>query len=708
MKHLLRMVLIIFTTAICLYLTMMIDDDFINIYKGKYDKQINITLTRNTKEELKLILESAKDKNLILSKITSNFKEDKEKKTMDIYLYPIDSKWFEKNISFLEIDKNETTYLTRCKVKFKDMKDIETFAISGDYQVAGSNQDIDGFMDELNNYENINVVHIEKNITSYLDFTTVINIRILLFIFLIMFMMTMVIYNGKLSKEIAVRSLLGHSEIIFALVSSFKLIIYPIVISTTLIMAILYIWIDKSDIHFFVSSIIEILLFNIILYLLVGIIQTVSVFIRLRKINIVRQLKGYKHNLKYIFSLGKVLTLILASLVLCSSLFSIVDYISLKPHLEDWKEGNKYGSMLCTWSVEYMQDSNKFENQVVPVLDKVWNDIDDNNGVLFFAPNLNMEREKGFNEIDKNEIFQGKYAFINQNYLDKFVILDERKKHELENIDEGEWVVLIPENLEIKEEDKARINSNHKWNTANGIAEIRERYIKIKGGQRFITLDSNSRLDEARVEDYILILIKGKELEADRDIKLPSLINGKLHPTIKDSSSESDDGTDIRNIVENNKASEYVKSIENVYDSVEGEINEILLSFIVNLIALIISLLSLLLIIIIERNRYIFFKGQYIDVSLMLGHTFIEIHRKEILSKLKTYIISFILFVCSLVFITNSIPDIIYTPREELGLVFVFVSLVIAVILFLALWLLELILMNRMNFSISQRLKERE
>lgn len=101
-------------------------------------------------------------------------------------------------------------------------------------------------------------------------------------------------------------------------------------------------------------------------------------------------------------------------------------------------------------------------------------------------------------------------------------------------------------------------------------------------------LDSKSKIDESLLPNYALVLIDGKEMHPSHGIKLAFLVNGELHPYVKDPTTPYDN---IKSIIKQTRSEEFILYVNTVYDSVLTKINSYRIEAMVYMVGFILSII---------------------------------------------------------------------------------------------------------------------
>lgn len=215
------------------------------------------------------------------------------------------------------------------------------------------------------------------------------------------------------------------------------------------------------------------------------------------------------------------------------------------------------------------------------------------------------------------------------------------KKLNIPTLRDDEWLILYPEKSKPTEDDieKMKETQRDEWSKKKAPAV---KFMPIKDDQSFMTCDSSMRLEEARLQDYTLILVDGGRLKPTGSIKLPSLVKGYFRPHVKNSANAYGE---LKRIIAQTQADPYVLWISSVYDDVMFQIEEIRTEAAVNAIAFMLLLLIIAFVVKIDVESYLYHHGRRLDVSYLLGYGFMNVHGKRLLKSGITYGIGFGMFI---------------------------------------------------------------
>ena len=379
-----------------------------------------------------------------------------------------------------------------------------------------------------------------------------------------------------------------------------------------------------------------------ILLLLIGILLTLMYFLmlyfRVKNVSTISWLKGYKKRYKTSPAIFKVISLSIVLYLLTVTVFGLNDYLTSTSYFDAWEKSKNYANVACAWPWTYVENDDKFEKIVVPKLNNLWDELDSKGAILFFAPNIQYEND---DEYLNKRAFKGRYAYINKNYVEINNLVDSQNKPLTTHTpNSNEWIIFVPENITITEFDKQNIRKSHIFNCVNQKDDVSEKYIKIKKKQYVFTFDCQQNIISPDIFNYVLVMVNGKELAPTREIKIPSLVNGKFHPYI----SNPNKGYDyLKPAIQKTQSSDYILFVTSVYDEVVEKIEMYKTETTIYFLGFLLSVLILFVTIKIDEESYFYNYGQKIYVSRLLGYGFKSIHKSKILQIIFGFIISVII-----------------------------------------------------------------
>lgn len=652
MKKMVSILIILSITVISLGNFFIRDSTFMDFFYKKFDTTLSITINpQSAKLSIKSLQRIAKKNHV------SFIKEEYApvngrygKQVINVYLYLNEAKWFKSSFGSISITEKENhvnafekansiDILTRKEIRIKRFSSIDENIINGDYHLRGSDKDIAKFVNDLNNdsKSKINAEIVNKTIVSS-DYTQsqVILYLVSTFILVSALLFCLLIYNGSISKELTISMLLGYKKMILCVKKSIALIWVPIVISIIIQVILLYSLVKPDTTIGFLFSAKK----NIAIILLIGlcicIIELILLSIKINSINLLSFLKGYRKTYRRTSYVFKILSIILTMSMIVISVFGFEEYIYLRGYINIWEKSSNYANIACAWPQSYIKDNSKFQKVVVPKLNNLWDKLDEEGAILFLAPNISGNEIAEDEQYLNSREFRGNYAYINSNYLNLAGIRDingdDIEKYKLKS---NEWIVFVPENMKIRDFDKKMTHKSHITQSVNK-KNITEKYVFVKRNQRVFSFDISKGVDNVGFQNIVLILIDGKEVLPDQSIKLPSLVNGNFHPYIDNPKKAYDS---IKKIISSTHSDAFILYVNSVYSEVNWVVNERRIEAMVYAIGVLLSLIILITILKIDMETYFYSNGQRIYVSNLLGYKFVDIHRKQIIKNVSSYLI---------------------------------------------------------------------
>lgn len=717
MKAIVRTMLVILMLTIAAGAAYFQDDLFLSNFTKDFDTAINIVsspaqaknnITRLQELSQKHNVSFIKDKYRVRSQMNG-------KMQIAIFVYLNDAVWFEKafpNISFLEgkdtlnrFQKEETsTFLTLKEVELLPFSQINANDFTGDYHFRGTKDDIAALLEELNADEETglqatvdtswtNVSNTtESQFFLYLDILAIIIVSILF---------GYAIYNGQMTKELAVAHLTGWKSIHIAASKAVKLVLPSLLIAVLVISAGLLYVIRPATAMGYILAAKDVYAITACVSAVFFAVEFAIILLKYRSHSIILALKGRRPDRERMAYVLKIAICVAAMLMSAITIAGFQDHKDLQTYIPEWKKSADHVNISCGWPWTYVEDEKKFNKIVLPKLNRLWDELDSKGAIMFFAPNGEKE---GIKDIaDPSEPFDGKYAYVNRNYVDSAAPVDaEGRKIDVTGVSDNEWLVLYPQNSKPTESDMEKLKAAHAYESIEGKTGS-DKFIPIKNGQRFITYDSSMSLDAAQVEDYTLIMVGGKSLDPTKGIKLPSLINGYLHPHVEDPAYAYEE---LKEVFAQTRTEPYILWVSSVYDDVMHHINEIQTNSVVNMAAFVLLLLVLIFVVRIDIESYLYHHGKRTDVSHLLGHRLTDIHGRKFMSSVIAYGISFALFITTL----RVYPAInvlrLYTPRDGWTMDKTAIAAVAGLGVMFACFTGEIVKLCRNKKTISRRLKE--
>lgn len=696
------------------------DSIFLNIFIKEFNTTVNILTKPEIADKAIIELQKIANKNDVSfikeEYITKNSRFDKQK--IKIYIYLNDSEWFKKSFRNISIadskDKlnnfknvKSMSLLTSKDINLIPFESVNKEKINGDYHIRGKEANINKFIEEVNQNKKIKMeAVINSNFIVSSEFTQkqAYLYMLTIFIIFITIIFCLIIYNGILSKELSISILLGYNKLNLAISKSLNLLAIPIIMGLVLTISIIGYLVVPSNILEFIISMKTILIFETFIVVVLILIETILIYIKLKGINIIALLKGYRRSYHRSSSFIKISSIVMVFYLSIVSFLGLTDYLNMKQYIPIWKNSKYYANMACAWSWSYEKDDNKFHKIVIPKLNNLWNRLDDHGAILFNAPNVRKEGMNDDEDYINQQSFQGNYAYVNKNYLHIANLVDKNMKRiDQYKIHENEWIIFVPENVKITKFDKEKIHKDHIFQNIKKQITIVETYVRLRNNQSVFSFDSGKRIDEANLKNYVLIAVNGKELLPDYGIKLSSLVNGQLHPFLKDPSRAYES---LKGIIEETESEPFILYISSVYDDIISRIDEYKMEATIYSIGLALAVVILATLLKIDKETYFYNHGQRIDVSRLLGYDFFDIHYKKIIGNIVGYIISvFTLFI--IIMVTGLITDIgLFIPRDGWSMSKLLISLMICICGSFICFGVEILQLKKNERSIVLRLKE--
>lgn len=696
------------------------DSIFLNIFIKEFNTTVNILTKPEIADKAIIELQKIANKNDVSfikeEYIPKNSRFDKQK--IKIYIYLNDSEWFKKSFRNISIadskDKlnnfknvKSMSLLTSKDINLIPFESVNKEKINGDYHIRGKEANINKFIEEVNQNKKIKMeAVINSNFIVSSEFTQkqAYLYMLTIFIIFITIIFCLIIYNGILSKELSISILLGYNKLNLAISKTLNLLAIPIIMGLVLTISIIGYLVVPSNILEFIISMKTILIFETFIVVVLILIETILIYIKLKGINIIALLKGYRRSYHRSSSFIKISSIVMVFYLSIVSFLGLTDYLNMKQYIPIWKNSKYYANMACAWSWSYEKDDNKFHKIVIPKLNNLWNRLDDHGAILFNAPNVRKEGMNDDEDYINQQSFQGNYAYVNKNYLHIANLVDKNMKRiDQYKIHENEWIIFVPENVKITKFDKEKIHKDHIFQNIKKQITIVETYVRLRNNQSVFSFDSGKRIDEANLKNYVLIAVNGKELLPDYGIKLSSLVNGQLHPFLKDSSRAYES---LKGIIEETESEPFILYISSVYDDIKSRIDEYKMEATIYSIGLALAVVILATLLKIDKETYFYNHGQRIDVSRLLGYDFFDIHYKKIIGNIVGYIISvFTLFI--IIMVTGLITDIgLFIPRDGWSMSKLLISLMICICGSFICFGVEILQLKKNERSIVLRLKE--
>lgn len=693
------------------------DDMFLKTFTNEFDTTINIVSsparTQNNRTKLQELAQKHNMSFIKVRRIPRN--QRNERQQISIFVYLNDAAWFEKAFPNISFQKNihgtnefknakGATFLTLKEVKLLSFSKINSNNFNGDYYFHGTKEDTEAFLQELSGDENLGIQATVDSSVAVASDTTENQLFLYLTILAIMvaaILFCYAIYNGQLTKEVAVAGLIGWKSTHFAATKAAKLVLPPLLIAVPIISGALMYVAQPQTVRGFLSATKSVYLMTGSAAAFFFLLEFAIIVWKFKRNRITLSLKGKRPNREKLANGMKVVICAGTLLMAAITIAGFQDFKEVEQHIPEWRKTANYVNISCGWPWTYVEDDDKFNEVVVPKLNRLWNELDREGAILFFAPNA--EKEGIPSESDAAEPFGGRYAYVNKNYMEfASPAAPDGKKPDIPTLRDDEWLILYPEKNKPTKDDIEKIKETQRdeWSKKRAPAV---KLMPIKDGQSFMTCDSSMRLEEAWLQDYTLILVDGGSLKPTGSIKLPSLVNGYFHPHVKNSANAYGE---LKRTITQAQADPYVLWISSVYDDVMFQIEEIRTEAAVNAIAFMLLLMIIAFVVKIDVESYLYHHGRRLDVSYLLGYGFMSVHGKRLLKSGIAYGISFVIFIGML----KAYPVMnflsLYTPRggwtgDETGIAGMAGVAVLAVC-----FIGEILKLGRSRNNIGERLKE--
>ena len=532
-----------------------------------------------------------------------------------------------------------STLLTRKKLQARPFAEINPEDFNGDYQVKGKADRVQDFVDQLNQKTSLAIqANIDPNFSQVSQYTVkqAFIYGLSVFVLAASLIFCFIMYNSTLSKEISVVNLLGYNKAEFSPHKSAFLLLGPSLLSLFLSTLLLYFFSQSKSLLRFILAVKDFyLFFTIIVGLLFG-LECILLMWKVQKSKTLLWLKGMRtyHSKLFLFAKTASLTLVLYLLTL--SVFGLANYLRMQPYLASWDKAQAYGNIACSWPTSYEENDQKFQSQILPNLNDLWDQLDDQGAILFESPNmteLNSQLREDQDYLNSLP-FNGKYAYINQNYLDVSSLLDDKgqvlKDYEMKD---KAWTIFVPESLDVTEEDRRAIRQDH-FDQVLDKEAITEDYVFIQDKQEVFSFDSRQKISEGNLRDYVFIMVQGSELDPAFSIKLPSLVNASFHPYLTQPQQAYQS---LKETIDQTKASPYILYVSNIFNDMTYRIEEYKIESFIYLFAFILALFILFSVLAIDRDNYFYSQGQRIEVLRLLGYPQVAIHKRKLVQNFLLY-----------------------------------------------------------------------
>lgn len=680
-----------------------------------FDKFINL-VNYEDKDIRKEIEKYALKNNINLVKFDNKIRYDiKDKMDVNAYLFLADYSRFTENHRDLIIKENpkgvnkfecvkENNFLSRNNIDIIKFEDLNIDNISGDYAVSGNNEDLDKFIEDLSDFADI------KKTPDYMSVSNITMKEFFLglvvnFIIIFATLFAIVIYNRSLTKEISVSLLFGYSDIKLALGKTINILMPSFILAIVIDWIIFFKLTNPDSIGGFLLSMNPIYKFVAAFTLVIFILEFFLLFFKTSKEEPILIIKGQrKTSAKLLFPFKMIFAACICYMFFIS-IFSVKDYLYVKNYLNDWRFSKYYAniSVGLPWQYVIDKDQSKYEKLFTKPTTNLAYELIDKGAVIFSNP---YEKREALNFTDNTfkeyRLNNGKFAYINSNYIKKFDILDADGRKISDDIEKNEWKILVPENIKLNNNDLDYIKRKQLEQTDLNEENLITTFIKIKANQKLAKLDSQAKIDEPFAYDYILILINEDSLRKTDDLLSYFLVNGYLHPYLenKDVSLK-----ELKKFINRNPASKYVLWIESTFNYVNYQVNKYKIEMLIYIFGTILFFVIYSLIIILDKNNYYLNHGEELAVKSLFGYEFKDIHKKKIKDTAISYLFSLIIFYIIINFTNRYNYFGFFTPRNDRSNADILIGLALSFILLLGLYLIELKILKD-NDKLTIKLKE--
>lgn len=717
MKKIIQTMLVILLVTVAFGVSCNQDDMFLKTFTNEFDATINIVSsparTQNNRAKLQELAQKHNMSFIKVQRIPRNQRNEKQR--ISIFVYLNEATWFEKSFSNISFQRdihgtNEfknvkgATFLTLKEVKLLSFSKINSNNFNGDYYFHGTKEDTEAFLQELTGDENSGIQATVDSSVAVASDTTENQLFLYLTILAIMvaaILFCYAIYNGQLTKELAVAGLIGWKSTHFAATKATRLVIPPLLIAVPIISGALIYITQPQTVRGFLSATKSVYLMTGSATAFFFLLEFAIIVWKFKRNRITLSLKGKRPNREKVANGMKVVICAGTLLMAAITIAGFQDFKEVEQHIPEWRKTANYVNISCGWPWTYVEDDDKFNEVVVPKLNRLWNELDREGAILFFAPNA--EKEGVPSESDAAEPFGGRYAYVNKNYMEfASPAAPDDKKLDIPSLRDNEWLILYPEHNKPTKSDIEKIKETQR-DESNRKKGLSVKLVPIKDGQSFMTCDSSMRLEEAQIRDYTLVLVGGSSLKPTGSIKLPSMVNGYFHPHVKNSANAYGE---LKRTITHAQADPYVLWISSVYDDVMFQIEEIRAEAAVNAIAFMLLLMIIAFVVKIDVESYLYHHGRRLDVSYLLGYGFMSVHRKRLLKSGIGYGISLGLFIGML----KAYPKMnflsLYTPRTGWTMEKTEIAVMAGVAVLSICFIGEIIKLGRSKNNIGERLKE--
>lgn len=665
-----------------------------------FDKFINLVnyKDKDIREEIE---KSALKNNINIVKFVNKIRYDiKDKMDVDAYLFLADYSRFIENHRDLIIKENpegdnkfesvkENNFLSRNNINIIKFENLDKNNISGDYAVSGKIEDLDNFIKDLSDVADI------KKTPDYMSAynMTMKGLFLALVVNLIMILATLfaiVIYNRSLTKEISVSLLFGYSDIKLALEKTIKIIVPSLILAIIFDCIILYKLTSPDGIGGFLIAMHPIYKFVAIFTLVLFLLEFFLLFFKASREEPILIIKGQrKTSAKLLFPFKMIFAACICYMFFIS-IFSAKDYLYVKNYLNDWRFSKYYAniSVGLPWQYVIDKDQSKYEKLFTKPTTNLAYELIDKGAVIFSNPYEKREAliftDNTFKEYRLNN---GKFAYINSNYIKKFDILDANGRKISDDIAKNEWKILVPENIKLNNNDLDYIKRKQLEHTDLNEENLITTFIKIKANQKLAKLDSKAKIDDPFTNNYVFILINENSIGKDDDFLSYFLVNGYLHPYLEN---KDDSLNELKKFINETSASKYVLWIENTFNYINYQVNRYKIEMLIYIFGSSLFFIIYSFLVILDKKNYYLNHGDELAVKNLFGYEFKDIHKKKIKTTIISYSISLMIYYLIMIFTRRYNYLGFFAPRNDWTNADILIGLALSIILLSSFCLTEL------------------
>lgn len=651
-----KKILLIVTTVFLVYTTYI----FSLVYTENQLNQIlqthneyNVVIKNNTQDNIvSSLIEICDEENVNIQKNVYKLKEDGTY-IIDIYAYNSNPELFYKNLLLKKgsrlTNQDKNTYISSnpkddCLDSFYLMDNENILRIypfeAVDKESLQGVYFISGVKDEVQ-FETIKASMVKEGIVLNETSATPdsnFNMSLISYIPLLLLVVVLsIVYYFLLSyKEISILKLFGYSKKDIqkykkSSINKQNLILFFVVYLIAIILH--FVVFKQMDLRLYGF----LFVFFMVLFVLLGLFLTISSYL-ITSIDLLDSLKNKKpFKLLSIINLLSKSAFCLIILVTAVGTKVNIDNANIENYnMKEWREAINY-SYTVFQSSPTTENGNMYE--IGLKCQELYKLLEDKGSILVKPNGYYMVDEVQKAEIDKiSEKYISEYMEINQNYLDKYSVYDnEGKKISLDDIDPEDIWILVPEKYidqmdQLKESytqnyQQLRYYDQNLYNETQGIAPVEEvpnvNFMLIKNGQKFFTYDPNIKENNNYVTDPILVITTANNRGTDAYFSF--LSGGNL---ITEISNPEEPFMELEPVITEAGLEQYITSTPTVFSRVDQKQYELEQQIQRNILILIISFISYLIISIFVAANYIESNKQNNFVYKLFGYSFLDRHKK--------------------------------------------------------------------------------